>query len=372
MNGREGLWRATRRDVDSAGAASARCKWPGGRWWATLLNAVAVCLVLVCGGCGAGRPGSAVASVAGIDLSRQAVEHWAGVFDRTEQATASQAITPIPPTSAQCVLGREDGKRCSRRYLELREAAFGFLIHGAWLAAEAHARHLQISPRLVGQELERVREQQFPEPGSYHAYLERSGQTEADIRYRVLVDLLLGAIERRVVSEAPAPSQAEVSDYFRANRSSFLTAERRWVSTLLLPTERAAERALGELTSGSSFAAVESRLERDGAKAVPRTRVLVAEAEPRLLAKAAFHASPGRPAGPVRTAEGVYVFEVSKVAPPVEETLAEAAPRVRQQLLAVSQQHALSVFSASFATRWRAHTSCSVEFKVSQYCSGTI
>lgn len=344
-------------------------------------------LALACGGCGTSSPHGVVASVAGVSVTRAALTHWLQVETHSEQATASvqlDTVPPVPPRFSACVKAQRADSgldapgrtaraqaSCKRRYLELREAAFGFLIHAAWITAEARARHIQSSPQLLEEEFARLRRVQFPGPGTFAAYLKRSGQTEQDLFYRMKVDVLLQRIEREVVDGVPAPSSGAVASYYRANRNSFLTPERREVGVVRASARRPAQQARRRLEGGASFASVAASY-GGGPGGGRGIEVMRAGEATGALARAFFAAPVGRLEGPLAAPGGVYVFKVLDVSPPTRETPAEATQAVRGQLLSAAQQRALSAFTTSFDGRWRARTSCEPELRVAQYCAGVL
>jgi PPIC-type PPIASE domain len=352
--------------------------------------AAAALLAACCGGCASSSAHDAIATVAGAPVTKTAFEHWLLVSAHTEQATASsevQTTPPVPPKFTACIAadkraarlrgGSAQGDdataraRCAQRYHELREAALGFLVHAAWIVAEASARHIRLSAAQVESGFARVHALQFPAPGAFSAYLRRSAQTVADLRYRVRVALLLQDIQRQVVQAASAPSPAAIAAYFRANRSSFLSPERRDAAVIRLASRQAAVRARALLARGASFASVAARYARpqDGEAPGGEVREVRRSAQPQALAQAIFSAPVGPLQGPLGTPQGFYVFAVRKVIPPAEQTLGEATPALREQLTASAQQRALSAFTASFEARWRARTVCQTGFEVARYCA---
>ena len=62
--------------------------------------------------------------------------------------------------------------------------------------------------------------------------------------------------------------------------------------------------------------------------------------------------------GPVKTPFGYYIYEVTKIIPGNQQTLAEAQSSAKQQLIASQQQAALSKFVKEFKKKWMAETDC--------------
>jgi hypothetical protein len=61
---------------------------------------------------------------------------------------------------------------------------------------------------------------------------------------------------------------------------------------------------------------------------------------------------------------GYYLYEVTRIHPAVQQTLAQVAPTIRAQLLATDRDQALTVWVKAFHARWTARTACRQGFVV--------
>jgi foldase protein PrsA len=84
--------------------------------------------------------------------------------------------------------------------------------------------------------------------------------------------------------------------------------------------------------------------------------------EEQTLNNAIFAAKPNVLSGPVKTPFGFYVFEVKSVTPGSVQSLAQAQSSVKSQLVATSQQGALSSFVKNFKKKWTAKTDCASHY----------
>ncbi|MGZ5346412.1 MAG: peptidylprolyl isomerase, partial [Solirubrobacterales bacterium] len=66
----------------------------------------------------------------------------------------------------------------------------------------------------------------------------------------------------------------------------------------------------------------------------------------------------GQVTGPIKTQFGYLVFEVTKSTPASQQTLAQATPKIRQQLSTQGQQKALQTFVKDFEKKWKDRTDC--------------
>jgi hypothetical protein len=81
----------------------------------------------------------------------------------------------------------------------LIEQVMSFLISSDWVIGEAQALNVQVSDVEVRRRFNRIRREQFPKKGEFTAFLKSSGQTVADLLFRVRLNLLTTRIQRQVV-----------------------------------------------------------------------------------------------------------------------------------------------------------------------------
>ncbi len=87
----------------------------------------------------------------------------------------------------------------------LRDDVMRLLINGVWVELEAAERDIRISGRMVRRELRRQKRAAFSTEADYRRYLELTRQTEADILYRIRLDLLATRIREQVSVRAVTP-----------------------------------------------------------------------------------------------------------------------------------------------------------------------
>jgi SurA N-terminal domain len=81
---------------------------------------------------------------------------------------------------------------------EAREEVLQFLISSGWVLGEARDLNISVSVAQVRRDFDRVKAQQFPKTREFRAFLRSSGQTVADLLFRVRLNLLSDRIERHV------------------------------------------------------------------------------------------------------------------------------------------------------------------------------
>jgi len=90
----------------------------------------------------------------------------------------------------------------------------GFLLSSDWVIGEAANLNIAISPAAVRTQFDHIRATQFPKRGEFTAFLHRSGQTVADLLFRVRRNMLSQAIQQKVVAGQPGSSTAGALEQF--------------------------------------------------------------------------------------------------------------------------------------------------------------
>lgn len=83
---------------------------------------------------------------------------------------------------------------------ELQNEVLQFLISSDWVKGEAEARGITVSAAEAKKSFNRIRHQEFPKRSEFARFLRDSGQTVADLIFRVELNLLSGRIQKSVVA----------------------------------------------------------------------------------------------------------------------------------------------------------------------------
>jgi SurA N-terminal domain len=100
--------------------------------------------------------------------------------------------------------GSEAGAPAERVRLQVME----FLVSGLWLEDEAAERRIVVSDRAVRRQLNRQKHASFPSERAFRQFLEDSGMTRSDLKYRVRLDILSERV-RKAVSGKGSPKVRE-------------------------------------------------------------------------------------------------------------------------------------------------------------------
>jgi hypothetical protein len=106
---------------------------------------------------------------------------------------------------------------------ELLDEVMPFLISSDWVQGEAAAMDISVTPAEVKKDFDRIRGAQFHKRREFRAFLRKSGQTVADLLYRVELNLLSQRIQKRVVAGHHGPTSQEraLSQFVKAFKAKW-------------------------------------------------------------------------------------------------------------------------------------------------------
>ena len=330
-------------------------------------------------GCG-GVSGNAVAEVDGTPIEKKDFEHWLTVASKSGgQATAA---APKPPAYTACINQKRkttpkpakgqpkvtDGQlktQCKQEYDALRDQVLQLLISFEWIEGEAKEMDIKVSDAEVKKSFDKQKKEAFPKDADFAKFLKDSSQTESDILQRVRLDTLSNKIREKVTKGKDKVTDAQIEEYYNKNKQRFAQPERRDLRIVLTKGEAKAKQAKQALEDGESFKSVAKEYSIDQAsKAQGGKLPAVAKGQQeKALDTAIFKAKKGELTGPVKTQFGYYVFEVTKVTPASQQTLAQAKATIKQTLASQNQQKALDKFVKSFRKRWKEKTDCAAGYR---------
>ena len=138
---------------------------------------------------------------------------------------------------------------------------------------------------------------------------------------------------------------------------------------VLTKTKVNADQALKALRSSQNFKAVAKKYSIDQASKSQGGKLpdVTPGQQEKAFDAAIFKAQKGQLVGPVKTQFGYYVFNVTKITPPSQQTLQQARPTIKQLLASQGQQKALNSFVKDFQKKWKGQTNCRKGFVI-QLC----
>ena len=247
----------------------------------------------------------------------------------------------------------------------MRDQVLQLLISFEWIEGEAKEMDIKVSDAEVKKSFDKQKKEAFPKDADFEKFLKDSGQTEADILQRVRLDTLSNKIREKVTKGKDKVTDAQIEEYYNKNKQRFAQPERRDLRIVLTKGEAKAKQAKQALEDGESFKSVAKEYSIDQAsKAQGGKLPAVAKGQQeKALDTAIFKAKKGELTGPVKTQFGYYVFEVTKITPASQQTLAQAKATIKQTLASQNQQKALDKFVKSFRKRWKEKTDCAAGYR---------
>lgn len=322
--------------------------------------------------------------MAGNPITTQAYNHW--MFVAAKGNTSSDASAPVivptdPPDFTACVkqvrqqiptLAKIPDKTirsdCAELFASLNSQVMDFLIKSYWYQAQAHAQGITVTPAEVATALAKAKAQEFPTAAQFAAFLTTTGQTVADIDFRVRVNQIYTKLLARYTKKV---TPAAIAAYYSSHPSQFGTAATRNLRIVRTNTESAASAAKAALESGTSWAVVAKKYSVDAAtKSNGGVLLGVTKGEEEhALDVAAFSAPVNKLIGPIQGTFGWYVVEVTKATPATSQTLAQATAVIRQSLTTADQNAAVTALNAAVKKAWGPKTNCRTEFSMAD-CKG--
>jgi foldase protein PrsA len=348
------------------------------------LGAFFVLVAVALSACGSSIPGNSVAVVAGNPISLKAFNHWMYVDAKGQaaQSPGQPVIVPNdPPQFTRCIADarakiptlkktpvktlRSD---CKQLFTSLSSQVMDFLIKAYWYQGTAHKMGVQLTPAQLQKALATAKKGQFSTATQFQTFLKQTGQTQADIDYRVRVNQIF----MKLVAKHPTTvTPAKISAYYTAHKSQFGTPETRNLRIVLAKTPAKAAEAKKALQKGQSWKTVVNKYSTD-----PTTKktggVLngqTANEQDSALSNAAFAAQPNQLVGPVKAQFGYYVLEVTKITPATQRSLAQATATIKQTLTGQLQQAAQTAVDNQAKKLWLSKTTCRAQYAMAD-CKG--
>jgi foldase protein PrsA len=339
---------------------------------------IAACAALIAG-CGSGVPSDGVAKVGDTVITKDQFNHWLNAAAHGSAAPGSQPVIPDPPNFTKCVANAakqpvaKGAKKpttaqlktqCQQQYAALKQQVMQFLVSAAWIEQEADKQGVKVSDAQVQKQFQDQKKQSFQKESDYQTFLKNSGMTEADLLFRVKLDVISNAVRNKVIKGKSNVSDAQVAAYYNKNKSRFAQPERRDLLVVLTKTLAQAQKAKAALVAGQSWAAVAKKYSIDEASKAQGGKLpgVAKGQQEKSFDSAIFTSKKGVIGGPVKTQFGYYVFKVTKITAASQQTLAQTKETIRNLLKSQNQQTALNNFVNSFRKQYAKKTKCAKDY----------
>ena len=336
-------------------------------------------------GCGSSVASNAVATVDGNPITLQAYNHWMFIAVKGQSQGASGVPTIVPndpPNFTSCIAQVHKQIKsfaktpastikndCNQLFTSLNAQVLDFLVKAYWYQLEARRLHVKLTQKQVMQAFVSAKNQQFKTESQFTTFLSETGQTLNDILFRVRANKLFTLLSARY--KAPV-TPATIAAYYQGHLSQFGTPENRNLRVVLTKTLAPAVAAQKALNKGQSWATVAKKYSIDPtSKSTGGLLTGVTRGqEETALNNAAFSAPANKIEGPIHGTFGYYVFEVLKITPGTQQTLAQATPLIKQILAGNNQSTEQMALDNIAAKHWKGVTHCRALYYVAKDCGG--
>ena len=203
------------------------------------------------------------------------------------------------------------------------------MVDQALVLQYANQNHIAVTDSEIATQLQQL-ESRFP-PGQFDTILKNQGLTMDDARTIVKVQLIV----KKAVDKNITVTPAQIGDFYNRNKSLFSTPEQVRARHILVKTKAEADSIESQLHSGANFAVLAQKYSVDtGTKDKGGDLGFFGQTQmvgP--FASKAFSMQPGQISQPVQTQFGWHIIQVEDKRPAHVSSLAEATPKVRDDLM---------------------------------------
>jgi foldase protein PrsA len=353
----------------------------------SLLAALAVVILVIAGCGGSDVPSDSVATVGDAKITKAQYNHWlAATVKQQAQSTGQQpsaVVIPDAPNFTKCVAAKlkqpvpkgvpkPDSKtlkaQCKQEYDSANQTTMQFLISSQWLLQETAKRKIVASDKEVRTTFDQQKNQSFPKQADYQKFLTSSGQTEADLLFRIKQTVLINKLQQAIIKTQGTVTDKQIQDYYAKNKQRFAQPETRDLQVVLAKTQAKAAAAKKAIQSGTPWPKVAKKFSQDDASKAQGGKLpgVTKGQQEKNFDAAIFSATAGKLLGPIKTQFGFYVFRVNKINPAKQQGLAQVKATIKSLLQSQGQQKALNDFVKDYQKRYTAMTNCAKGYVVQQ------
>jgi hypothetical protein len=240
------------------------------------------------------------------------------------------------------------------------------LIVDYWAIGAGAEAGVSVSEGQVEQVLGRE-EAQEPPLSRFEKTLAETGRTIADLKMGIRVQLIEEAFRQKILSSTEHLTPAQVASYYEQHKSIFGTPQRRDLLIARMGTLAEALKVKREIASGKSFASVVKKIPLG--QPIYSSNAFVSDYESEMYSEAPLNnailaAKPKILTGPVKISLGYYVFEVKRIIPATQQTLAQSEAAIKATLPHSLDVEGTAAFIAAWRKKWTAKTSCQPAYVV--------
>src|SRR5919199_1695604 len=194
---------------------------------------IAACAALIAGCGGGGVPTNGVAKVGDTVITKDQFNHWLNAAAHGSAAPGSNVTVPDPPNFTKCIANQakqpvpKGAKKpttaqlktqCKQQYDALKQQVMQFLVSAEWIQQEADKQGVKVSDKEVQKQFQDQKKQSFQKQADYQKFLKNSGMTEADLLFRVKLDVISNDVRNKVIKGKDNVTDAQISSYYNKNK----------------------------------------------------------------------------------------------------------------------------------------------------------
>jgi hypothetical protein len=278
------------------------------------------------------------------------------------RATAKQIGIKTPPSSILL-------PKCRERYEGLQAKTLDRLLVGNWVIGAAKELGLSVSDAQVQAKLAESKRERFSDATQFKSWQTKTGTTTGELEADAKVELLIAMIQRAVLEKLGPLTRPKLKAYYEAHpeigevRPTWdleIASSDSFAQVARMRREIVSGRSFDEVTAGLTHQPVESKNGH-----VTAYGSLGRYNEPE-LDEAIVAAKLHKLVGPLRVMFGqmphYFVFRVVRSRPQSQKPFGTVEASLAKALPARMQREALSAFTASWAAKWAARTSCATNY----------
>src|SRR3954465_2459219 len=330
---------------------------------------IAACAALIAG-CGADVPTNGVAKIGDTVITKDQFNHWLTAAAHGSASPGPTGTPPDPPHLTKCVanLAKQPVPKgakkptnaqlktqCQQQYDALKQQVMQFLVSAEWIQQEAEKQGVKVSEKEVQKQFQDQKKQSFQKDADYQKFLKNSGMTEADLLFRVKLDVISNDVRTKIIKGKDKVTDAQISSYYNKNKQRFAQPERRDLLVVLTRTKAKASAAKSAVDGGQKWATVAKKYSIDEASKAQGGKLpgVAKGQQEKAFDDAIFSAKKGALVGPVKPQFGYYVFKVTNVTKASQQSLSQAHDTIANLLRSQQQQKALNKFVKTFRTGYK-------------------
>jgi peptidyl-prolyl cis-trans isomerase C len=260
-------------------------------------------------------------------------------------------------------------KAGSKKAEELHKATIEELISKVWIFGEGEELGIKVTPKEVETQLAKVKKESFKTEKAFQEFLKEQNLNEEEVNELIELQIIQTKIQEQVPKEAPAVTEAEIEEYYEAEKATQYTKKAsRDVRVVVNENKKeveAAQKALEADNSEASWKKVTKKYSPTTEANAGLQKEISEEFLTEPLKKDIFTAEVGDLVGPVKQEKNYLLLEVVKTHKQTVQPLAEVKTTISTQLTQEAEQTYFTEWVTNdYQEKWSARTTCASGFLI--------